>query len=96
MEVVINDAAKDHIHEKGKDNTITITMINVGSGWCPTVEPSVKMGKPVENSGFNMYDVNGIAVYLEEGIKSRRDKIEISMGKFLWRKHLNVDGISIM
>ena len=54
------------------------------------------MGKPVENSGFNMYDVNGIAVYLEEGIKSRRDKIEISMGKFLWRKHLNVDGISIM
>ena len=32
MQVVINDAAKDHIHEKGKDNTITITMINVGSG----------------------------------------------------------------
>lgn len=31
-EVLIDEKAKEHIYEKSKDNSITITMINVGSG----------------------------------------------------------------
>lgn len=54
------------------------------------------MGSPSQEHRFNKFSVGEIDVYLENVIQSRGNKIQISMGKFLWKKHINVKGISIM
>lgn len=94
-EVSLNDEAKEFINEKSSDNSITITFINASSGWHPVLEPSVKMGKPKQNSVFKLFKSNGIDVYVSDHIRTRGEKIEISMGKFLWRRYIKVDGIRV-
>jgi hypothetical protein len=53
------------------------------------------MGKPKDEKGFNLVKDENIDIYIKSGLKSKREKVEISLGKFLWKKYLNVDGISI-
>lgn len=95
MKVIVDNNAKDYISQKTDDNSITIVVINTGSGWCPSFQPSVRMGKPKDEKGFNLVKDENIDIYIKSGLKSKREKVEISLGKFLWKKYLNVDGISI-
>lgn len=53
------------------------------------------MGKPADEKGFKMFKSGDIDVYIKAGLKSKANEIEISMGKFLWKKYLNVEGLSI-
>lgn len=95
-QVLLNDEAKKYIQEESQGNSITITIINTRSGWAPILEPSVKMGKPNYHKGFKLFKYNGIDVYVSDELKPKEDKIEISLGKFLWRKHIKVEGVSIV
>lgn len=95
MKILINNDAKDYIEEKTKDNSVTIVVVNTGSGWCPSFQPSVKMGKPNDENGFKMFKAGDTNVYIKGGLKSKGDKVEITMGKFLWKKYLNVNGLSL-
>ena len=95
-EVLLNDDAKEYINEKSKDKSITITIINARSGWCPILEPSVKMGKPIKASGFKLFESNGIDIYVSDQVRPKEDRIEIGLGKFLWKKHIKVEGVSIV
>lgn len=93
MNIHINKEAEDYIKEKSKSKTIEIGIRKVGSGWCISYEPFVKMGEPFEISSYNHYNVGDINVYIPEKIKARNDKISIGYSKFLWLKSLTVDGI---
>jgi hypothetical protein len=53
------------------------------------------MGKPNDESGFKHLKAGDIDVYVKAELKFKNDKIEISLGKFLWTKYLNVDGLSL-
>lgn len=94
MEIKINKDAKDYIKEKTNDNSINVVIINTGSGWCPRFEPSVKMGKPRDEKRFNLLKSDDMDVYVWDELMTKGEKMEISMGKFLWKKHLNVEGLS--
>lgn len=95
MEVTIKSEAKEYIEEKTQDKAITIVLVNTGSGWCPSFQPSVKMGKPRDEKGFKKIKSSDIEVYIKSGLVPKKEGIEITLGKFLWRKYLNVEGLSL-
>lgn len=96
LKVLVNDDAKKYINEKSKDNSITITIKYVGSGWRPEIKPSVMMGKPMADEEFDLVNADGIDVYIKKDIKSRKNEIKVSLEKFLWTKYLIVEGVNIM
>lgn len=53
-------------------------------------KPKVKIEK------FNKYTVDDITVYLYKGADIKKDKIVISLSKFLFLKSLEVKGISVI
>lgn len=53
-------------------------------------KPKVKVEK------FNKYLVDDITVYLYKGADIKKDKIVISLSKFLFLKSLEVKGISVI
>lgn len=57
--------------------------------------PTVRLGKPEKAESFELYNIDGISIYLRKGIKVRNDRLHIFLRKFLFIKELAVDGISI-
>ncbi len=93
MEIYITDKAQSHIKNKSQNNSIQIIVERVGGGWCISYQPSVKMGKPYNESSFTMYKVGGIDVYISPNIRARNNTLKIGLNKILWIKSLNVDGV---
>ena len=93
MNITIDKRAEDHIKQNSKDNSIQITVMKVGGGWCSSSQPLVKMGKPLDENSFVHYVSGDINVYMPGRIRARNDKLSITFNKFLWMKSINVDGI---
>jgi hypothetical protein len=53
------------------------------------------MGKPREEKGFKLLKSEDMNIYVRSELMVKGDKMEITMGKFLWKKYLNVDGLSL-
>ena len=70
-------------------------MKKVGGGWCSTEQPSVEMGRPSNESGFQKFNSEGIDVYLYRGVIPRGNELKIRLNKMLWIKSLIVEGVSM-
>lgn len=95
MKVLMNEKTKDFINQKTTDNTITIMLVNTGSGWVPNFQPSVKMGKPSNEKDFKLVKVGDISVYIRTDLRFKGDVAEVSLARFLWTKYLNVSGLAL-
>lgn len=93
MNIKIDKEAEDYIKDKSRDEAIQVGIKKVGSGWCQSFEPFVKMGEPFNRDSYKHYNVGEINVYIPENIKAINNKISISHSKFLWINTLSVDGI---
>lgn len=95
MDIYIDNKAKEYIRRESEDNSVQILLIKVGGGWCAAYQPSVKMGKPYNESSFNIYKIEDVNVYVSPNIRARNDQLKIGLSKLFWVKSLNVDGIII-
>lgn len=95
MEICIQNEAKKYIEEKTRDKSITIVVVNTGTGWCQSYKPSVKMGKPKDDKGFKKVKSGDIDVYIKLGIAYKKEGVKVTMSKFLWKRYLNVEGLSL-
>lgn len=95
MKLSIDEKAKEYIRSKTEDNAVTVAIVNNGSGWRPIFEPSVRMGKPRDIGGYKTVAEDGITLFLDRSFKAENNMVEVSLGKFLWKKHLEVSGLSI-
>lgn len=93
MDIFIDDKAQEYIKLKTEDNTIQVLMTQVGSGWCVSYQPSVRMGKPVDEKTFGLFKTGEFNVYVLNGVKLSENGIKITLSKFLWMKTLNVEGL---
>ena len=93
MKINMDGKAKEYIETKSSDKSINISINRVGSGWCQSFEPSVRMGRPYNIDTFDNYKVDNIDVYIQKGIIARHNEINIGLNKFIIFKSLNVDGI---
>lgn len=96
MDIIIEKNAKEFIEKNSTDNTICVEAIKAGSGWTTFYEPSVRMGLPKDNRRFNVYESDGIKIYLDSDIRPKRNRIKIRLTRFLWKKAIKVDGIIVM
>lgn len=94
MIINIDQKAMEYIKSNSTDNSIQVIAKRIGGGWCQTFQPSVEMGKPLQEDAFNLYKVGDINVYVLKWLRIRDNEIRISLSKFLWINTLNVDGIS--
>lgn len=95
MVININKKAQEHIKKKSPDNSIYITVVRTGGGWCSSEQPSVKMGKPGNESSYEVHKAGDINVYLAPRLKARNNELRITLDKFLFLNNLNVDGLII-
>lgn len=93
MNIDIDKKAKEYIREKSNDDSVNIIVVEAGSGWCVVYEPTVKFGKPSIEEDFQMYEVDGIKVYVLKGLRDKK-KVNISLGRFFWLKTLRVEGLT--
>lgn len=54
------------------------------------------MGPPIDNRKYNVYECDDIKVYLDGGIRIKKDKFRIRLTRFLWMKQIQVEGIVVM
>lgn len=95
MIIDIDKKAEEYIKKKSPDNAIYITSVRTGSGWCASEQPSVKMGKPSNESSFKVYKSGDIDVYLAPRLKARNNELRVTLDKFLFLNNLNIDGLII-
>ena len=93
MNVIVDSGAVEYIKSKGTNNSVTIAMETIKSGWCSTNQLSVQIGRPNHEKRFDLYEVDGINVYLQKGLYIPDDEVKISLSKFLFIKNLQVSGI---
>lgn len=93
MKVNISNKASEYIKTKGPDSSVTILMETIKPGWCSTNQLSVKVGRPSFEKGFDLYEVDGIDVYLQKGLYIPDDEVKITLNNFLFIKSLQVSGI---
>lgn len=94
MNIIIDKAAVKYIKSHTKDSSIMI-FLTKGGGWCAVPIPTVQLGIPQSQDGFDAYDVEGINVYIKKNTRTRNNELHIFLRKFLWLKDLAVDGVRI-
>ncbi|HSH34910.1 CC/Se motif family (seleno)protein [Schnuerera sp.] len=52
----------------------------------------MEMGKPKDESLYDLCDIEDIKVYCVSGLKNRSNQIRIKLVRFLWIKYLYVEG----
>lgn len=91
VNVIVDKDAVEYI--KRKNDSVTISMISIKSGWCSTNQLSVQTGKPKNDRSFDFYKVDGVNIYLQKGLYIPNGEVKISLSKFLFIKSLQVSGI---
>lgn len=95
MIIDIEKKAAEYIKKKSQDNSIYITVVKTETGWCAAEQPSVKMGKPSNESSFEVHKAGDINIYLSPRLKARNNELRITLDKFLFLANLNIDGLII-
>lgn len=54
------------------------------------------MGPPTDTRKYTVYEYDGIKVYLDDGIRIKKDKFRIRLNRFLWMKRIQAEGIAMM
>lgn len=57
--------------------------------------PTVGLGKPKIPDNFDLYEYEGITIYVRKNTQIKKEGIHIFLRKVLWIKELVVDGINI-
>lgn len=57
------------------------------------MKPIVSVGKPYELDKFTITEVEGINVYIMNGLRAQNDTVEVTIEKFLFMENLVQRGI---
>lgn len=92
MNVIVTDEAKKKIEEKKTDSAYC--MLNICSTWGgSSIEPAVYVGEPVKKDDFDVFENNGVTVYVKKGTPCPGGTLTITTGTFLWFEKLIVEGM---
>ena len=94
MKILIDERAKNFLNKKNS-NVITIDVKGCSS-WSGTVfKPMASLGRPLNVEKYTLENVDGIDVYLMNGIKAVNDTVTVSTISFLFMENLVVNGIIV-
>lgn len=94
MKIILNETVKDFLTKK-EANSITLEVRGCSSWSGVVMKPIVSVGKPYELDRFTMMQVDGVDVYLMNGLRAQNDTVEVSVEKFLFMENLVQRGIIV-
>ena len=97
MNIIISKEAKEQLYMMGK-NTMTIYLEAVTSCWSPRPEIFVRLKEPAVPEEYNIYEVDGVKVYLYKEAVLTEDTIKITTAKYssdLPYKEFDVHGLKL-
>ena len=94
MKILIDEKAKNFLNKKNS-NVITIDVKSCSS-WSGTVfKPMASLGRPLDVEKYTLENVDGIDVYVMNGMKAVNDTVNVSTMSFLFMENLVVNGIIV-
>lgn len=94
MKIIIDEKAKKFLNNK--NNSVITVDVKGCSSWSGTVfKPMASLGKPLDVEKYTLENVDGIDVYLMNGIKAVNDTVNVSTMSFLFMENLVVNGIIV-
>lgn len=94
MKVILNETVKDFLTKKEADS-ITLEVRGCSSWSGVVMKPIVSVGKPYELDNFTMIEVDGVNVYVMNGLRAQNDTVELSVEKFLFMENLVQKGMIV-
>jgi len=94
MKVTVSSEAAEHIKKKSNgEPAVRIAVIQVKGGWCSSSQLSVEIGHPGDTKRFYEYEDNGVKVFIQKGLSTPNDQVDVNLSKVLFAKSLSVRGI---
>ena len=94
MNIIIDEKAKKFLNSKN-NNVITVDVKGCSS-WSGTVfKPMASLGRPLDLEKYTLENVDGIDVYIMNGMKAVNDTVTVSTMSFLFMENLVVNGIIV-
>lgn len=94
MEIILSNDASEFIKKKSpEDPSLNIAVVQVKSGWCSTNQLSVKIGNPGSSTRFDVYNIDGVDIYVQKGLSIPSGEIKITLNNYFITKSISVKGI---
>lgn len=93
MKIEIQDKVFKFLEKKGK-NSINIRVKGCSSWGVGEPQPVVMLGNPKDEK-FNLYNQDGVDVYVENSVKAKDDILKIRISKILFKEILVVENLDI-
>ena len=95
MNIIVTDKLKVYLQNKSVTD-VTVQKVSVrGCCGAPSL-PTVTEGRPVEEGNFEVFDAEGLRVFLQKDIRVKKDTLRLDLYGFLFTKEIVVDGIEIL
>ena len=94
MKILIDEKAKRFLNKKN-NNIITIDVKGCSSWSGVVLKPMASLGRPLDVEKYTLENVDGIDVYIMNGIKAVNDTVTVSTMSFLFMENLVVNGIIV-
>lgn len=94
MNIIIDEKAKKFLNSKN-NNVITIDVKGCSSWSGVVLKPMASLGRPLDLEKYTLENVDGIDVYIMNGMKAVNDTVNVSTISFLFVENLVVNGIIV-
>lgn len=86
MNLNLSNEANEYIIDKSHgNNSLTIELIDIRSGWCTVKKLSVEIGQPDKTDKYIVLKDKDVSVYLDKSIRVKKDLVSVSLSKLLIR-----------
>lgn len=95
MNIIVSDKLREYLINKAISD-VTVQKVSM-KACCGTPSlPTVLEGRPKAEANFEVYNADGLKVYLQKDIRVKRDTLRLDLYGFLFTKEIVVDGVEIL
>lgn len=93
MIVTVDEKARAFLAKHG-DNTVYAYLGSCRTWGGAVPQPAVYAGSPDSPSDYDVFEDNGITVYIRKDVKAEKDTLTVTLVKMLWMETLTVNGMA--
>ena len=92
MKFQLTDLLKEHMEEKNFKNIIL--EIKMRSCWSGSyAEVSARFIEDSPTGDFEVFNVDGVSIYLQRGIEAQKEIVTLGLEKMLFLERVTIDGM---
>jgi len=96
MNVILDDGTKAYLKEHNHDQIVLSLLVSdCCTGDINSRRPDITYKIPKHMDQFNMFDVDGIKVYVGNDVKTVEDTLTFKLNKLIFRSAPTIEGIDL-